>query len=200
MNNTYKHKIHEIDSYLKKNLSNERYEHSLRVAQYAQYLAKVYDKTKKTAALAYLAGLSHDITKELSDEKQILIMKKMGRQLSKVEKQRINLLHGSTAAFVLRKKFHIHKKEILDALTFHTFGSPKLRTIGKLVFVADKIEPGREESEQLRALVGQISFNKLTLKALQFGIERTEKKALLVSPLSRKMEKRLQRKVKLRVK
>lgn len=197
MNGKMNAQIQKLDKYLKDNVSPSRYEHSLNVAEYARYLALLYAKGKKTARLAFLAGLAHDICKELPDSEQLRIFEKSKEQITEVEKQRLNLLHGATAAYFLKKNFDLRNKEVLQAIKYHTFGSPKLRSVGKLLFIADKIEPGRKEAEFLRALVGKIRFNDLMFRVARYCNERNEKKGLIISPLSRNMEQALKAKLKI---
>lgn len=197
MKNKFYKKTNLVKEYIKTHLSKDRYEHSIRVANCARKLAKIYKKTKKTARLSFFAGLSHDICKELSNEKQLEILKKTGEKITFVEKQRINLVHGSTAAYILKTEFNVHNREILNAVKFHTFASPKMKTVAKLIFVADKIEPEREGIEYLQNLVGKVSLNRLTLEVLRFCMDSTIKKGLKLSPKSIKAEKFLVRKLKL---
>lgn len=197
MNRKLKKQLNEIELYLHKNLSKERLAHSYHVARYAQQLAKTYGKRKKTAQLAYFSGLAHDICKELSDKEQLDIFHKTGEKLTKIEKQRINLLHGATGAYVLEKKFDVKNSQVLEAVKYHTFGAKKLRTLGKLIFVADKIEPSRgtETAEHFRRIAGRVSFNELVFQVLSSNIEYVEKKGGIVSPHSHKMQKKLARKL-----
>ena len=41
--------------------------------------------------------------------------------------------------------FGIEDEEIIEAVANHTFGKPGLSNLGILLYVADKIEPGREQ-------------------------------------------------------
>lgn len=197
MNRIYQTKLDQIEAYLQNNLSEERLRHSYSVANYAKKLAKVYGKRKKLVRLAYLAGLAHDIAKELPDKEQLAILEKTGKQLNRVEKQRINLLHGLTGAYVLEKQFGIKLKVVLDAVKYHTFGSKNLRTLGKLVYIADKIEPARDydDAKELRDKVGKVHLNELTFLVLNTCIKITKAKGCEVSPLSLKMKKKLERKL-----
>lgn len=54
-----------IKNDLKKTLTKFRYKHSLKVADEAKKLAKHYNYDEKKA---YLAGLIHDIAKDLTEE------------------------------------------------------------------------------------------------------------------------------------
>jgi len=63
-------KTQEIDSFAKSVLTESRYAHSVRVAEYARHLAKEYKEEGVSPALAYFTGLAHDICKKCSDEEQ----------------------------------------------------------------------------------------------------------------------------------
>ena len=65
--------LERIKNDLKNTLSEYRYNHSLRVAEESQKLAKHYNIDEQKA---YLAGLVHDIAKEYSDEKNRQIIDK----------------------------------------------------------------------------------------------------------------------------
>lgn len=61
-----------------------------------------------------------------------------------------NVLHGPAAAFRLRKE-GIKDREILDAVAYHTLGSPSLTDIGLATYAADFLEPGRRLRKKWRA-------------------------------------------------
>ena len=52
------------------------------------------------------------------------------------------LLHGPAAAARLRQ-LGMEDRDVLDAVAFHTVGHPELGTIGRLLYLADFLEPGR---------------------------------------------------------
>ena len=60
------------------------------------------------------------------------------------------LLHGPAAAARLRE-LGMTDKEVLRAVSFHTVGHPELGIIGRLLYLADYLEPGRPFDEEHRA-------------------------------------------------
>jgi 2-amino-4-hydroxy-6-hydroxymethyldihydropteridine diphosphokinase len=52
------------------------------------------------------------------------------------------LLHGPAAAALLRRG-GIADYELLDAITYHTTGHPGLGRLGRALYLADALEPGR---------------------------------------------------------
>ena len=57
--------ISQIDEFVKKEVSESRYEHSVRTAQTAEKMCALYGLNKRTG---YLAGIAHDMCKELSND------------------------------------------------------------------------------------------------------------------------------------
>lgn len=58
------------------------------------------------------------------------------------------VLHGPAAA---RRLSAIGDPEILDAIRYHTIGHPHLGTLGRALFLADFLEPGRSFREEWRS-------------------------------------------------
>lgn len=52
------------------------------------------------------------------------------------------LLHGPAAAELLRRE-GVTDAELLDAITYHTVGHPEFGRLGRALFMADTLEPGR---------------------------------------------------------
>ena len=59
--------ITELTAYIRCCLSDYRYQHSCRVATFAEELALRYGYDKKQQRLCYLAGIAHDMCKEKPD-------------------------------------------------------------------------------------------------------------------------------------
>jgi 2-amino-4-hydroxy-6-hydroxymethyldihydropteridine diphosphokinase len=60
------------------------------------------------------------------------------------------VIHGPAAADRLRSA-GVEDEPLLTAVAFHTLGSPDLDDIGKALYVADFLEPGRELQPKWRA-------------------------------------------------
>jgi len=125
-------KIDNVRNYLKCNLSLKRYEHSLGVEQTSLIVAENFGIDKELCALA---GLSHDICREMSFFDLT--------ELSGIENENPILLHGHAGAVFLRSKFNIQNESVLNAVKYHTSGSYDLDDVGKVIFAADYLEPGR---------------------------------------------------------
>lgn len=165
---------------LEKSVKLKRYQHSQRVATTSWFMAKLYNADSDKA---YIAGLAHDICKELSDEKLIKLASKDGRQISDFELSKPSLLHGRAAAVKLQEDFDVHDEDILQAVAFHTLGGKNMCPLAKIVFCADKIEPGRPQSSvEYRTNLFSKNLNDLCLSVLIENFEYLKAKGKTISP------------------
>jgi len=138
-----------INDYINKNLSEKRYKHSVGVAKEAVKLAEKYGvDTQK----AYLAGIAHDMAKEIPEEQLNLKLIEYGRG-DLIKKYSYPLLHGPAASVILEKEFSVSDKEVLEAVCYHTTGKEDMSPLTKVVYLADFIEPNRifEGVDKVRA-------------------------------------------------
>lgn len=133
----------EIFKVIKNNLSEKRFAHSLGVAKEAKKLAEFWGADCQKAEIA---GLAHDLAKELKKEEleEYLKLNDSGCLLKKYD---FPLLHGPAAAVILKNEFKICDKEILDAVFYHTTGKADMPLLTKIVYIADFTEEGRSFSE-----------------------------------------------------
>ncbi|MDQ0514228.1 nicotinate-nucleotide adenylyltransferase [Mycoplasmoides fastidiosum] len=136
---------------LKHMVSQERYQHCLAVADTAVKIAQIYNhadtkhdptEQQKLIADAYIAGLYHDLCKELRSHDLIDIAR---NQLKIKWWPTKKVLHGPVAAWWLKHKYYLNNSRILSAVAQHTMpivSQPDPLT--KIVFLADRLEPKRE--------------------------------------------------------
>jgi predicted HD superfamily hydrolase involved in NAD metabolism len=138
-----------MKTYLKANLMEKRYTHTLGVAETAKKLAKLNGISEEKAEIA---GLAHDIAKNISKDKMKEIIKENNIVLSRVEEVSANLWHSIIAPVEARNKFKIDDEEILDSIRWHTTGKENMSVLTKIIYIADMIEPNRnfEGVEKLR--------------------------------------------------
>ncbi|BDU50209.1 bis(5'-nucleosyl)-tetraphosphatase (symmetrical) YqeK [Haliovirga abyssi] len=129
-----------IKKHLKNILSEKRYEHTIAVAETSVKLAKIYGEDINKIEIA---ALLHDCAKnlKLSEMKRLI-----GREseLTKVEYNLPEILHGFAGAIYARNIFKIEDKDILNAIKYHTIGRKNMTMIEKIIYIADVIEPGRK--------------------------------------------------------
>jgi nicotinate-nucleotide adenylyltransferase len=91
----------------------------------------------------HLAGLAHDLARELPDERLLELAGRDGRPIRSWERERPVLLHGRAAAELLRRERIPASPQALEAVAEHVTGSPGMGLLARIVFVADYLEPGR---------------------------------------------------------
>jgi predicted HD superfamily hydrolase involved in NAD metabolism len=124
---------------LKKYISGSRLKHSISTEKTAVKLAKLYNEDTKKAALA---GLMHDIAKELPKSKRDALIKKHHIKLDTIEELNPDIIHGRLAALILAEN-GVKSQKVLDAVAHHTMGAPNMSKLEKIVYLADLIEPRR---------------------------------------------------------
>lgn len=131
--------IIELRKYLKENLSNERYMHSIRVYEKALELSLLYDVDSEKVAIASLA---HDMTKENNEGEKQIIEKYFSNNEDLLKSPKA--WHGYTGSIMLKEKFNIDDEQILNAVKYHTLGHVNMDNVAKVVFIADFLDPQRE--------------------------------------------------------
>ncbi len=169
-----------IRAYAEKNLSKSRYEHSMRTAATAAELCRLYGIPD---SLGLISGIAHDICKEIPADEMLALAERDGKEISKLEKDKPGLLHGRAAAIKVQDEFGVTDQNIIDAIANHTFGAVGLCDLGKVLFVADKIEPGRPQStDDYRRNLYSKSLNGITLAVLDENIEYLKTKGKTAAP------------------
>ena len=133
----------EIRIFAQEHVKKSRYEHSIRVAETCARLCRMFALDDD---VGYLAGVGHDMCKDFSDQELFYLAAKDGNPIIPYEKRNPALLHGRAAAVLMKEKFGIEDKDILEAVAYHTSGVMGMCDLSKCLFIADKIEPGRPQS------------------------------------------------------
>ncbi len=131
---------------VQKELKYSRFIHSMGVAFTATSLAERYGVDMRKAETA---GILHDCAKYLEVEKMEGLCRKNDLPISEMEKGNSALLHSKAGSVLARTKYGVEDEEILNAIRFHTTGRPGMTALEKIIFIADYIEPGREQAPHL---------------------------------------------------
>lgn len=132
--------------YLKKKLSPSRYEHTLSVSFTCMALAMRYGFDLDQAETA---GLLHDCAKRYDDETIVKKCRKRGIELTESEQRAPAVIHAKLGAWIAEHKFGVTSPEVLSAIACHTTGKPDMGLLDKILYVADFIEPRREQIPSL---------------------------------------------------
>lgn len=154
--------------------NEKRFTHSLGVAAMALHLAKTYGADPEKALVA---GLCHDITKQIPLEEQEKILRDAQYPGDKEFWEQPQLWHAVSGSYVLRGligEYPELDEEICTACCLHTVGKPAMSKLEAVVYLADMMEPSRVWNgvEKLRAaadisLEGGVALSyKMTLEHL----------------------------------
>jgi nicotinate-nucleotide adenylyltransferase len=134
---------------LKEDLNADRLLHSMAVAYTANRLAQIYQLDVKKCELA---ALLHDCAKCMDLEKLQQIACDAKLTLSDTEFHSAGLLHGPVSAVIAETRYGIHDINILTAIATHTTGYAGMNKVDMVIFLADKIEPYRENFHALKEI------------------------------------------------
>lgn len=121
-------------------LSPKRFIHSLNVMNTAMDLAQRHGVDREKAGIA---GLLHDCAREIRGEEAFSLCEKYGIVLDYVTRAQPELLHGPLGYYLAEEEYGVTQQDILDAIYYHTTGGENMDLLGKIVFMADYIEPNR---------------------------------------------------------
>lgn len=158
----------QIKKSVKTTQSGKRFEHTLGVAYTAVALAMKYGVSLKDAELA---GLLHDCAKCLSHEEKIAICTDNNIVMTAVERRNPFLLHAKVGHFLAKTTYEVEDEDILNAILYHTTGRPEMSLLEKIIFIADYIEPGRDQAPNLTE-IRKLAFEDID-KALLWILEDT---------------------------
>ncbi len=115
-------------------------EHCRRVCDVSRGLAERYDVDPDLAALG---GLLHDVARGVSGPEMIKFCQDHNIPVGPVEASQPVLLHGVVGAETVRKELGIDDESLLAAITWHSTGREGMSILEKIVFLADKLDPGK---------------------------------------------------------
>lgn len=174
----------DIKEWLKQNLNEERFIHSLGTAKCAKELA---EKFNFDSGKAYTAGLLHDCAKCFSNEKLLEIIQE-NLEVEEAEMLNYKTLHAPVSAHIAKEQFGVTDREILSAIRWHTLGQIDMSDFEKIIFLADKIEPNTRDKEYSAIIRSYLEeengLNKALLKCYKETIKSLVKRDLKICLLT----------------
>jgi HD superfamily phosphohydrolase YqeK len=123
-------------------VSEKRLAHIERVTGLLDHWAKRLELPADEARAWHDAGRYHDALRD-APESQL-------RALAEAPGYETEMLHGPAAAEQMRRNGET-RQEVLDAVRHHTVGSSSWGRLGRALYMADYLEPGRKFSRADRA-------------------------------------------------
>jgi len=140
--------------------------HVGRVAAEAERLAAGFKELDRERVA--LAAWGHDIARALSPQELLARARGLGLEVNPVEEEAPILLHGPVGAEILRQEYGIDDRQVLAAARFHSTGRAGMSLLEKVIFVADKIEPGKVRAKPALARVRELADRDLDAAILEY--------------------------------
>ena len=172
--------IREYKEHIKCRLTENRYFHSLCVAEEAVRLADRYGSDKEKA---YVAGLLHDVLKDTNPTEQLKLAKQFGIILSDLELGAKKLYHSIIGSAYVKNVLKIEDEEIISAIRYHTTAKAGMTKLEKIIYLADYTSRDRDYNgaQEMREAV-EVSMEKALQVALEFTINDLKEKGVPCHP------------------
>lgn len=115
--------------------------HSLRVEKLAVEMALASGESPEKASVA---ALLHDYGKTLAGKALISKAEKSGIKITQADKKAPYLLHAPVGAAAAAEDFGLTEDMAL-AIQAHTYGRPGMTKLDKIIYLADGLDPERED-------------------------------------------------------
>lgn len=171
--------IEEIKEDLLKNISKDGYDHTLRVVDVCEKLARIYGEDIERAKIA---ALLHDSAKFISKEKVFETAKRLGILDDEICFYNKEIIHASLGSKLAIDKYNIKDKDVLNSIKYHTTGRGGMSLLEKIIFMGDYIEPNRKFKgiEEIRDLAFK-DLDRSLLLALNANLKFLLEKGKLIS-------------------
>jgi nicotinate-nucleotide adenylyltransferase len=170
--------IRRMELAVRESLTTDRFLHSRNTALMAYDLCRRFNLNPLAG---YLAGITHDIAKQIDNKLMMKLAKTDERPITDLEKDRPNLLHGRAGAVLLKERFCINNKDILEAVAFHTSGSENMGPLAKVIYIADKTEVSRNIDSALREMCMEGDLDSILFAVVKKTVSKLESRKLDLS-------------------
>lgn len=140
--------------------------HIARAQDVARELAPYHQVSPEQAALGILA---HDVARALPGAELLHCAAQFGLPVGLVDRRAPVLLHGPVGAEILRREEGLTAAAALyQAVYWHTTAHPALDKLGKVVFLADKLDPNKGKKYPYQPRLRELARENLDAAILEF--------------------------------
>ena len=122
-----------------------RYAHVVRVARFAELLARAHGVEPLRARIA---GMLHDLARLYSAERLLCECAERGMAIDAFERAHPVVLHARLGAELAREAFGVDDEGVLSAIRKHTLADALMSPLDAVVYLADGLEPGRDFADR----------------------------------------------------
>ena len=165
--------------------------HIHRVEELAVELAAIHYAERERVRLG---GLAHDVARAMKGGELLRRAREMAIKVHPVEAAVPVLLHGPVGAELLRREDGLEDREVYEAVYWHSTAHKDLGSLGKIIFLADKLDPHKAGRYPFMDRVRELAATSLDEAVAEFlGHELIEllQQGSLVHPASVEARNRL---------
>ena len=118
-----------------------------------------------------LGALAHDVARAMSDQQLLEQAACLGLPVGVIEKHAPVMLHGPVGAEILRREDGLDDEPLYQAVYWHTSAHPSLDSLGKIVFLADKLDPQKIAYYPYLPRLKELAFQSLDQGILEFATQ-----------------------------
>ena len=144
--------------------------HIHRVCGIARDLALRHGLDPERATLGMLA---HDVARAMPGTELLEHATVLGLPIALVDRRAPVLLHGPVGAELLRRESGLDDASLYQAVYWHTTAHPALDTLGKVVFLSDKLDPPKARKYPYQPQLHQMAMEDLDRAILEFLTRET---------------------------
>ena len=139
--------------------------HIYRVRDVALELASHHDID---AGRAELGALAHDVCRAVPGDELLKMSADLGVTVTNVDRDFPVLLHAPVGAELLRREEDLTDHGLYEAVRWHSTAHVSLDPLGKLIFLADKLDPQKSAVYSYQAKLHDMALESLDLALLEF--------------------------------
>ncbi len=144
--------------------------HVFCVVEIARSLARRHGLDEDRAALGALA---HDVARAMPGKELLRQADRLGLPVCEVDQRVPVLLHGPVGAELLLVEDGLDDCSIYNAVCWHTTAHPLMDDLGKVVFLADKLDPQKIRSYPYLDVIRSLAFEDMDRAVLEFLTRET---------------------------
>jgi nicotinate-nucleotide adenylyltransferase len=180
--------LEQAKQWLSRQLTSERYEHSLGAREKAMELAEKFHLPREERDRASVAALLHDAAKLMRPAELLAFCDQNQIQLDDMDRRTPQTLHPFVGAELVRRQFQLADDDILNAIRYHTTARVGMSRVEKIVYIADKIEGNTRNPLYIQKMTASLdyrdawSLDLTMLYILDSTIQFLMEKHLLIHP------------------
>ncbi|MDP9016837.1 MAG: bis(5'-nucleosyl)-tetraphosphatase (symmetrical) YqeK [Candidatus Eremiobacteraeota bacterium] len=165
---------------------DHRYAHCVRVARFAESLARTHGESTTRARLA---GMLHDLARLYSAQRLLDESQARGLPIDAYAREHPVVLHAPLGAELAREMFGVDDEGVLSAIRKHTLGAAEMSRLDCILYLADGLEPGRDFPErQALATLALADLAAATAATMRSTFAYLREKGLAAAPQSLQAE------------